>query len=203
MAARPAPPARIRSTSVPCGTISSVISPAMICFSASETTPGRAEKQVTRCAIWWLSASNCPVGNPGWPRPLQYTVSPREPFAPSSEMSVDGYRCDRPNPATPMLAPSPISTTASAAVITFPLAGAFITTEFPSCLRADLPWLARGDLGVLDDPVGDDSGDFRVVLLQHHRVAVAVNAQVAEPDLVDRGSAGPQVLRGRAAGGLE
>src|ERR1700732_789361 len=70
-------------------------------------------------------------------------------------MSVDGYRCDRPNPATPMLARSPISATASAAVITFPLAGAFITTEFPSCLRADLPWLSRGDFGVLVDPVGD------------------------------------------------
>src|ERR1700749_3827898 len=127
MAASPEPPARIRSTSVPCGTISSVIPPAMICFSASESTPGRAEKQVTRFAIWWLSASRCPVGNPGWPRPLQYTVSPREPFSPSAEMSVDGYRCDRPNPATPTLVPSPISATASAAVITFPSPGVLIT----------------------------------------------------------------------------
>src|SRR6201999_2796050 len=157
-----------RSTSVPCGTISSVISPAMICFSASESTPGRAEKQVTRFAIWWLSASRCPVGNPGWPRPLQYTVSPRDPFSPSAEMSVDGYRCDSPNPATPMLAPSSISATASAAVITFPVGGVMRWLPFK-----------RAGLRVLDDPVGDDGGDLGVVLLQHHRVAVAVNAAVA------------------------
>src|ERR1700730_12308974 len=118
-------------------------------------------------------------------------------------MSVEGYRCDRPNPATPMLARSPISATASAAVITFPLAGAFITTEFPSCLRADLPWLARGDLGVLVDPVGDDGGDLSVVLLQPHRLAVAVNAQVSGAARADRRPASPQVLRGGPAGGLE
>jgi hypothetical protein len=33
-------------------------------------------------------------------------------------MSVDGYRWDTPNPATPRLAPSPMSATASAADIT-------------------------------------------------------------------------------------
>ena len=102
----PAPPARIRSTSVPWATISSVISPASICFSASDTTPGRAEKHVIRCAIWWLSASRCAVGNPGWPSPLQYTLSPVGPRSRSAVMSVDGYRCDTPNPATPRLAPS-------------------------------------------------------------------------------------------------
>src|SRR6185437_5879066 len=156
MAARPAPPARIRSTSVPCGTISSVISPAAICFSASVTTPGRAEKQVTRCPIWWLSASMVPVVKPGWPSPLQYTVSPRDPFSPSAEISVDGYRCDRPNPAMPMLAPSSMSATAAAAVVTFPV-GEVMT---PGSLRAG----AGSYLGVLDNPVGDEGGDLGVVL---------------------------------------
>src|SRR3984885_12263404 len=138
----PAPPARIRSTSVPWATISSVISPASICFSASDTTPGRAEKQVTRRPIWWLSASRCAVGNPGWPSPLQYTVSPVGPRSRSAVMSVDGYRCDTPNPATPRLAPSPMSATASAAEVTLLIGGE--PSEF-----------MQAELGVLDDPVGD------------------------------------------------
>src|ERR1700729_2657046 len=144
----PAPPARIRSTSVPWATISSVISPASICFSASDTTPGRAEKHVIRCAIWWLSASMCAVGNPGWPSPLQYTLSPVGPRSRSAVMSVDGYRCDTPNPATPRLAPSAMSATASAADITLLIARG--PSEF-----------VQSELGVLDDPAGDDDGFHR------------------------------------------
>jgi hypothetical protein len=41
----------MRSTRVPWATISSDICPAWICRSASDTTPGRAEKQVTRRLI--------------------------------------------------------------------------------------------------------------------------------------------------------
>src|SRR6185437_10343010 len=148
MAARPAPPARIRSTSVPCGTISSVSSPAAICFSASDTTPGRAEKQVTRCAIWWLSASRCAVGKPGWPSPLQYTVSPVGPLSRSAVISVDGYRCETPNPAMPTLAPSPMSATASAA------------EAITLLMNPALP------LRVLGDPVGDHRRDLHVVLFE-------------------------------------
>ena len=37
------------------------------------------------------------------------------PLSTSAEMSVDGYRCERPNPAMPTLAPSSMSATASAA----------------------------------------------------------------------------------------
>src|ERR1700722_8346377 len=100
-------------------------------------------------------------------------------------MSVEGERGDRPNPAMPTLAPSPRSATASAAVVTLPMTGR------PPGLR------------VLDDPVGDDGGDLGVVLLQHHRVAVAAHARLAEPDLVHRRPARAQVLRGGVAGRLE
>src|SRR5580698_5221569 len=141
----PAPPARIRSTSVPCGTSSSVLWPALICRSASDTTPGRAEKHVTSRPIWWLSASRCAVGNPGWPSPLQYTLSPVGPRSRSAVMSVDGYRCDTPNPATPRLAPSAMSATASAADITLLIARG--PSEF-----------IQSEPGVLDDPAGDDDG---------------------------------------------
>ena len=55
------------------------------------------------------------MGKPGWPSPLQYTVSPVGPLSRSAVMSVDGYRCDTPNPAMPRLAPSSMSATASAA----------------------------------------------------------------------------------------
>src|ERR1700691_4815780 len=111
----PAPPARIRSTSVPCGTSSSSICPALICRSASETTPGRAEKHVTSRPIWWLSASRCAVGTPGWPGPLQYTVSPVVPASRSATIRLDGNLCATPNPAIPIDAPSPMSATAAAA----------------------------------------------------------------------------------------
>jgi hypothetical protein len=42
-------------------------------------------------------------------------VSRRAPCSASALISVDGYRCDTPNPAIAMLAPSGISATASAA----------------------------------------------------------------------------------------
>jgi hypothetical protein len=51
-AGMPAPPARIRSTSLLCGTSSSDICPDWIWRSASDTTAGRAEKHVTRWLIW-------------------------------------------------------------------------------------------------------------------------------------------------------
>src|SRR3984885_6964953 len=83
------------------------------------------------------------VGNPGWPSPLQYTLSPVGPRSRSAVMSVDGYRCDTPNPATPRLAPSAMSATASAADITVLIGGE--PSEF-----------MQAELGVLDDPVGDE-----------------------------------------------
>src|SRR5262249_10239405 len=153
-------------------TISSSISPAAICFSASDTKPGRAEKHVTSREIWWLSASSVPVGNPGCPSPLQYTVSPAGPASRSAVISVDGYRWDTPNPDSAMEAPLGMSATASVAVITL----------LTPCL---LPWAVPGwsiGAGKADgirrsgesagDPLGDDRRDLGVVLLQHHRVAV-------------------------------
>src|SRR5215471_10085668 len=91
---------------------------------------------------------------------------PRVPFSASAEMSVDGYRCDRPNPAMPTLAPSSMSATASAA-------DAITLLNGSSCLR----------LGVLDDPVGEHGRDLGVVLFEHHRVPVAVNAHVVQAHL--------------------
>src|SRR5690242_17534404 len=104
----------MRSTRVPCGTISNVIWPDRICRSASETMPGRAEKQVTRCAICPASASRCAVGWPGWPSPLQYTVSPLTPRSRSAVTRLDGNRCATPKPAMATVAPSTMSSTAAA-----------------------------------------------------------------------------------------
>ena len=123
---------------MPCGTSSSSTSPASIWVSAAVTGPGRAENDATSRDSWPFSARLCAVGWPGWPSPLQYTVSSRAPWSRNAVIRLDGNRWVTPNPAIATEDPSAMSATAAAGesntLSALTRAGCVVVTRRPSSL---------------------------------------------------------------------
>src|SRR5579859_7295365 len=109
----PAPPARSRSASVPCGVSSTSSSLARYCRANSLFSP--TYELVIR-EIRPASSSR-PRPQPSTPQLFDTTRSPVAPPASRAAMRVDGMP-QRPKPPTARLAPSVMSATASAAVTT-------------------------------------------------------------------------------------
>jgi hypothetical protein len=109
----PAPPARQRSTSMPCGTSSTSICPAVICSSLEVGVPGRTENAAISFLICLFSARIWPRIAPGSPRELQTTVRFFDPFSRSARIRLFAKRCATPKPAMATADPSAMSATAS------------------------------------------------------------------------------------------
>src|SRR5438105_6242633 len=111
MPARPAPPARRRSTRVPCGTISYWILPAATQLPAGEGMLGRATKETMSRVTWSFSISFATAP----PTVLPTRRSPVAPCSAAAASRLFGTPELSPNPETAIVAPFGISETASAA----------------------------------------------------------------------------------------
>src|SRR5579864_8865656 len=110
--ARPAPPARRRSTRVPCGTTSKVTWPDAAFWPAADSTLGRETKETMRWETWLFSMS-CAAGPP---TPLATNVRFLAPCWAAAAKREFGTPELRPKPEMEIDAPSGISATASSGV---------------------------------------------------------------------------------------
>ena len=109
-AASPAPAARKRSTSVPWGTSSYVISPLAIWSSAADFTPARAVNDMISSLTWCCSISGRAPGGIVLPT----RQSRRLPRAHRAASRLTAWPALWPNPETAIRAPSGRSAIASA-----------------------------------------------------------------------------------------
>src|SRR2546426_5253176 len=106
----PAPPARIRSANVPCGTSSTSSSPLRNCRSNSLFSPTYVETIFCTCR----DRRSTPMPNSSTPALLLMTVRPFVPRACSALMRFSGMP-HRPKPPIMIVAPSGTSATAASA----------------------------------------------------------------------------------------
>ena len=111
----PAPPARMRSISVPCGTSSSSTSPARYCRSKRLVRPPDA--RIAKVAITRANCRRSHSSSSRSPSPMLFAiaVSPVGPARASARIRFEGEPAEM-KPPTITLAPSPIPATASSGV---------------------------------------------------------------------------------------